>query len=95
MEILEKASGGPLTFQSLLHSIRTSDEVTQAELARKVGISRAKICDYEKGRRTPTLKIAAKMAKVLGYPESLFIAKIIEDQIRNAQLNIKIKVEAA
>jgi transcriptional regulator with XRE-family HTH domain len=92
---LEKIRKGPLTFRGLLHSSRVTEELTQVELAEIVGTSKAKICDFEKGRRTPTLEMAAKLAEALGHSKALFVAKLIEDQIKEANLKLKIKVEAA
>lgn len=92
---LEKVRKGPLKFQDLLFSVRTTEEFTQEELAKKSGTSKAKICDFEKGRRVPSLELAAKIAKVLGHSEALFVSKIIEEQLKEAKLKLKVKIEAA
>ena len=92
---LEKLRKGPLKFKDLLYSVRTTEEITQVELAQKAGTTKAKICDFEKGRRTPTLELAAKLAKALGHSEALFVSKLIEEQIKDAKLRLKIKIEAA
>lgn len=92
---LEKIRKGPMGFKDLLHSLRTTEEVTQVELAQKAGTTKAKICDFEKGRRVPSLELAAGLARALGHSEALFVAKIIEEQIEEANLKLKIKVEAA
>jgi len=92
---LDKIRKGPLVFKDLLHSIRTTEEISQVELAKSVGTSKAKICDFEKGRRIPSLELAAKLAKALGHSEALFVAKIIEEQLQEANLKLKVKVEAA
>lgn len=92
---LEKIRKGPLTFKELLHSVRTTEEISQVDLAEMAGTTKAKICDFEKGRRVPTLELTAKLAKCLGHSEALFISKLIEEQLRDAKLKLKIKVEAA
>ncbi len=91
---LEKIRKGTLKFKDLLYSVRTTEEMSQVDLAEKSGTTKAKICDFEKGRRTPSLKLAAKMAKALGHSEALFVTKLIEEQIKDAKLKLKIKVEA-
>ena len=48
---LERAAGGPLTLGRMLQAIRVGDEVTLDALARKLGVTRAHLCDIEKGRR--------------------------------------------
>ena len=85
----------PLNFKDLLYSVRTTEQMSQVELADLAGTTKAKICDFEKGRRTPTLELCGKIAKALGHSEALFVSKLIEEQIKKANLKLKIKVEAA
>ncbi len=92
---LEKVRKKYLGFKELLHSVRTTEEVTQVELADLVGTTKAKICDFEKGRRIPTMELSAKIAKALGHSEALFVAKLIEEQIKSAKLKLKVNIEAA
>ena len=92
---LDNLRKAPLSFKDLLYSIRTTEEMSQVELAEIVGTTKAKICDFEKGRRTPTLEMGGKLAKALGHSEALFVSKLIEEQIKDANLKLKIKVEAA
>jgi transcriptional regulator with XRE-family HTH domain len=91
---LEAIRKSPLFFKDLLNSIRVTEEMTQTELAELSGTSKAKVCDFEKGRRTPTLELAAKMAKALGHSEVLFVSKLIQEQIENANLKLKVSIEA-
>jgi len=49
-KFLEKLNKGPISFGQLVESHRVCDEISQAELARKMEISRAHLCDIEKGR---------------------------------------------
>lgn len=92
---LERIRKGPLKFKDLLRSVRITEEMSQSDLAELAITTKAKICDFEKGRRIPTLKLAAKLAKALGHSEALFVAKLIEDQIKSAKLKLKVKIEAA
>ena len=39
--------------------------------------------------------MAANLAEALGHSKALFVAKLIEDQIKEANLKLKIKIEAA
>ena len=45
-----------------------SGEMTQAELAEKVGLTRQTIIAVEQGRYSPSLEVAFKMARVFGVP---------------------------
>lgn len=43
-----------------------ANEMTQAELAAKVGLTRQSIIAIEQGRYSPSLEVAFKMARVFG-----------------------------
>ena len=45
-----------------------ANEMTQAELAEKVGLTRQTIIAIEQGRYSPSLEVAFKMARVFGVP---------------------------
>ncbi|MDD4974193.1 MAG: helix-turn-helix transcriptional regulator [Bacteriovorax sp.] len=95
IKALDKMRGGPLTFGRMIESIRKCDEISQVELAKRMNISKAHLCDIEKGRRNVTLARAMQFAKVLGYSPIQFAAKVIEDQTREVGLKVKITLEAA
>lgn len=92
---LNKIRKKPLSFSDMLYAVRTTEEISQVELAEMAGTTKAKICDFEKGRRNPTLELAAHLAKALGHSEALFVGKLIEEQISEANLKLKVKIEAA
>ena len=48
-----------------LAKIRKEKEMTQTELAEKVGVGDTAICNYEKGLREPNLGTLKKLATVL------------------------------
>lgn len=55
-----------------------NDEMTQAALAEKIGVSRMTIYSIEKGNYVPSTVLALKMARVFNLPvESIFA--LIED----------------
>ena len=86
---------GPLTFSKMLHAIRSTDEITQVELADAIGVSKGIICDIEKERRLPTIEQAKAMATYLGYPIEGFISLLLQDQLRKADLELKVILEKA
>ena len=43
-------------------------DVTQAELARQLGVTRQTIIAIEQGKYSPTLELAFRLARVLGVP---------------------------
>ena len=95
MAILNKVVGEPMTFANTLRMIRECDELTQADVARRVGVTRAHISDIEKGRKLVSPERAAKFAKVLGYSSKQFVRIVLQDQVRIAGLKLRVTVEAA
>jgi len=95
IKFIESLRGGPLTFGDLLRSTRKCDEISQAELARLMHMSRSHICDIENNRRTVSFERAACFAKVLGYSERQFIATVIEDQLRDAGMPFIVEIKMA
>ena len=45
---------------------RIAANMSQEELAQASGVSRVAIASYESGKRTPSISIAARIAKALG-----------------------------
>jgi transcriptional regulator with XRE-family HTH domain len=95
VKYLEKLRGGPLTFGTLLRSIRQSDEHTLEGLAKRFGVSRSHLCDIEKGRRGVSAKRAARWSRILGYAEALFVKLAIQAELDAAGIKLKIEIKAA
>ena len=95
MKFLDGIVGEPFTFGSMLRTIRECDEISQASMARRLGISRAHLCDIEKGRRAVNPDRAVKFACDLGYGETQFVRLALQDQIAKAGLRMNVKIEAA
>ena len=63
-----------IIYRSELRKYRfLNNEMTQEELGKMVGLARQSICEIENGKRTPSLHIAYKIAKILNTSiESIF-----------------------
>ena len=85
---------GALTFGQMINSLRVADEFSQIDLAKKMKISRAMLCDIEKGRRVVSLKTAKKFAKVLGYSEEQFVTQVLQDMARSVGYNAEIQLKS-
>jgi len=94
-KFLESLRGGALTFGRMIASIRLADGIQQAELARRMKISRAHLCDIENSRRNVSVDRAVQFARVLGYSTNQFVAVAVEDELRKAGLKVKVRLEAA
>ena len=93
--LLEELAGGPLTFGGLLRSIRMGEQMTLAEFAGRLGVSRHNLCDVEHGRRAVSPARAAEWARVLEYGEAQFVRLALQDQISQAGLKLRVSVDAA
>lgn len=83
---------GPQTFGRALWAHRKCEEISQVDFARFLDISAGSLCDLEKGRRIPTPKRAAKIARLIGHPEKYWIQLALQDSLREANLDYTIKV---
>lgn len=84
---------GVLTFADLILMQREDAEQTQVEFARSLGLSKQKLCDFEKGRRLPSPKMAEKWAKKLKHPAEVWVQVVLQDQLRRE--NVKMTVNVA
>jgi len=64
----------PTTITNDIRTLRfAAGEMTQAELAEKVGVTRQTILAIEQGRYSPSLEMAFRIARVFGVPlDSVF-----------------------
>ena len=89
MRFLEGITGGPLTLGDLLASVR---EMSQANFARKLGISRSHLCDIEKRRKTVSPERAARFAGILRYSEAQFVRLALQALVEEAGLDLAVQV---
>ena len=93
-EKLEKAYG-PLSFGSLLKAFREAEDLTQVEFSEKLGLSKQNLSDLENGRRIPSPKRAAKIAKKLMLPEAPMIELAIRDSLQKEGFNYEVRLKTA
>jgi DNA-binding XRE family transcriptional regulator len=86
---------GPLTFGGALEAHRLSEEKSQKDFAKKLGISPQSLCDIEKGRKLPSVDRAARIAKKLREPVITWVSLALEDQLRQAHLSFKVELHHA
>ena len=69
-----------MTFKTRIKELRARYDLTQDDLARKVGVRRETILYLEKGKYNPSLKLAHDIAKILKTTiDDLFIFKDKEE----------------
>jgi antitoxin HigA-1 len=95
IRFLENISGGPLTLGNAIKSIRQCEGWSQDECAKKLGVSKSHLCDIEKDRKSLSPERAARWARTLGYPQSVFIRLALQSELDAAGLKYRIAIEAA
>ena len=83
---------GPLTFGKALEAHRKGEEMSQKEFSKLLGITPSSLCDLEKGRRIPSVKRAARIAKTIGMSEKVWVKFAIQDMVREAELDYVVSV---
>jgi transcriptional regulator with XRE-family HTH domain len=92
---LERLTGGPLTFGRMINATRLAEGTSLEAFAARLGISRAHLCDVEKGRRSVSVQRAAEWARMLGYVEAQYVALALQAEVNAAGLKLRVRVEAA
>jgi transcriptional regulator with XRE-family HTH domain len=80
------------TFGGLVRAMRGTDEVTQAELARRLGVSRQFLNAVELGRSQVGLEFAKRVADALGYSPEPFAEVLIREQLKKAGIECGISL---
>lgn len=84
---------GIMTVGGFLRSWRESEEYTQQESAKELGMPAANLCDIEKGRKGVSPQKAAEIAEAIGYSPTILIELALKEQLREAGLNYDIEVK--
>jgi len=82
--------GGAYTFGTMLAAIREGEEMSQAEMAGKLGISRSHLCDIEKGRKAVSPARAAEFARILGHSKRQFVRVALQELVDEAGLKMQV-----
>jgi transcriptional regulator with XRE-family HTH domain len=90
-----KDTWNDMTFGGLVHSLRISDDITQVELAKRVGVSKQFLSDVERNRKDVGIAFAKKISDALGYSIEPLIELLIRDQLRRQHLNYIVELKQA
>ena len=90
MKLLEKVAGGPLTFAAALRAIREGEEMSLAEFAAKLSVSRSHLCDIEQGRKAVSVERAVLWADLLGQSQKQFVRLALQAEVDRAGLDYKV-----
>ena len=92
IETLE-AKFGPMSVGLFIRSFREADNSSQSDFAKRLKISRANLCDIEKGRKLISAERAVRFAKQLKVPETTLIKLALQDLLREAHLHYQIDLK--
>ena len=94
-KFLEKLTGGPVTLGKLIEAIRLGEEVSQAEFAKRLKISRSHLNDIEKGNKACSPERAARFARALGHSEERFVELALQSLVDEAGLKLRVAINVA
>jgi plasmid maintenance system antidote protein VapI len=83
------------SFGELVKSLRLCDEISQTELAARLGISKQHLSGIESGKKAVSVARAARFAEAMGYPPELFVVAAIEDELRAAGVGLHFDLRKA
>lgn len=86
---------GPFTFAEFMLGIRTTLDLSQVAMAKKLGISKAALCEIEKGRTLVGPAAAVRYAKKAGFSETVALEACLQDQLRKANIKKRVRIENA
>lgn len=89
-----KQDVGTLTFGMYLRVARNSLNLTQTQMANKLGIARGTLCDIEKGRQVVSPALAVKVAKKAGLSPELAVKACLQDQVDRIGLKRRVELIA-
>ena len=91
---LEKKKG-QLTVGRILKAFRLGNEMTQAELAKKIGISAKNLSDIENGRQSVSPEKASKIAKKIGHSEIVLVECALNEQLKSSRMDYVVTLKSA
>jgi len=83
---LENIVGEKLSFASMIKNIRVCDNISQADFAKKLGISKQYLCDIEHGRKIVSARKAFEFATILRHSTKFFILLALQDELEKNNL---------
>lgn len=92
--LLEEIRGEKFSFSSILRAYRTREDLTQQELAEKLGVTKSYISDLENKRRLVTVEQATIFAKKLKEPEKIWVEVALQDMLNRAGVAGTVKIVA-
>lgn len=84
-----------MTFGGLIRTLRISDDISQVELAKKMGVSKQFLSDVEHNRKDVGIAFAKKVASALDYSIEPLLELLIKQQLKRQRLNYIVEIKKA
>ncbi len=86
---------GRMTFGQALATWRKCEELSVRSFAKLLGITASTLSDLETGRRIPSTRRAAAIAKRLNHPPESWVIFAINDDLHKKKIKLRVTNEAA
>ena len=86
--------GDFFSFGDLIATFRMCDEMDQREFSTKLGVSESYLRDVEARRVVVGPAEAAAWARVVGYPATEFVRRLLQDLLDEAEVDMCVSVQA-
>ncbi len=94
-EFLETLIARSVTIGMYLEALRMGDDLSQADFAKKLKISRSHLNDIEKGRKSVSPERAVRFARALRLSEHQFVKLALQSALDKAGLKFTVSLVAA
>lgn len=82
------------SFGEFVRDIRECDEMSQAQLAKRMHVSRQFINAVERNKANVSLEMVIKIARSLGYPYEAFVEIFLNDMLRKSGIKKIVHLES-
>lgn len=79
----------------LIRNLRLERGLSQAELARSIGVSPPYLCDLELGKKSCSVRQAARVADFLGVPPERLVRVLVDELVRPLGLAVTVRRRGA
>ena len=86
---------GKMTVGLFLKAFREADGLSQVGFSKKLKISRANLCDIEKGRKLISLDRVKGFSAKIGVAQEILLKLAIQDMLERERLNYRVELKAA
>jgi transcriptional regulator with XRE-family HTH domain len=94
LHYLEKLTKQDFSFSTILRGYRTRENMTQEQLAAKLGVTKSYISDLENKRRYVTVIQAKSFAKKLKEPVEVWVTTSLQDMVTRAGVSGTVRIVA-